>query len=78
MDPDACAVSGAEEKFGVRSAWLYPFLGHMVSTPKGSGKLIQVFSGRASVLFRGQGKENDRVEMFSPDLIGSKDPTHDE
>ncbi len=44
----------AERRFGRWHARLYPFLGKTVSTPRGAGRLVQVFPERASVVLPGE------------------------
>jgi hypothetical protein len=55
----------AVEKFGTTAARLYPFIGLRVRTPKGTGKLLQVFVDRATVSIDGEEKTTD----FQPDEI---------
>ena len=62
--PPACLES--EKKFGTVEALLYPLLHHMVGTPKGTGKLVQVFAGRAAVLLDG---DSSRVAFFDPEAV---------
>ena len=40
----------AEQRFGQRSARLFPLLGRVVSTPQGRGRLIQVLGETAAVI----------------------------
>jgi hypothetical protein len=42
------ATLDAERRFGRWHARLYPFIGEAVSTPRGHGRLVQVFPERAS------------------------------
>lgn len=50
--------------FGAPHARLYPFLGRTVATPAGLGRLVQVFTERAAVLFDdGAGR---RIQFFLP------------
>lgn len=49
--PPECLAS--ERLYGVRSARLYPLLGRRVTTPAGTGVLLQVFSSRVAVLVDG-------------------------
>jgi hypothetical protein len=44
----------AERRFGRWHARLYPFIGQVVSTPGGNGRLVQVFPERASVILPGK------------------------
>lgn len=55
----------AERRFGHYSARLYPLLGTQVRTPRGTGRLVQVFTDRASVLQ----DRADRVSFFAPEEI---------
>lgn len=52
----------AQCRFGSMAARLYPFLRREVLTPKGRGKLVQVFFSRAAVVFDG----SEKVEFFKP------------
>lgn len=49
--PPECLAS--ERLYGTRAARLYPLLGKRVTTPAGSGVLLQAFSSRAAVLVNG-------------------------
>lgn len=49
-----CASLEAEKRFGQPQARLYPFIGRQVRTPRGTGRLLQVFSDRAVVLLDGE------------------------
>jgi len=44
----------AERRFGRWHARLYRFIGRTVSTPRGAGRLVQVFPERASVVIAGE------------------------
>ena len=55
----------AERKFGVPSARLYPFLDHVVMTPEGPAKLLQVFKRYVRVHFNGEHK----TRQFRPEQI---------
>ncbi len=46
-------------------ARLYPFIGRTVSTPRGAGQLVQVFSDRASVILQGEAE----VGVFLPEEL---------
>lgn len=61
--PPECLV--AERKFRIPSAKLYPLLNHLVLTPKGAGTLLQVFSDRVTVHFKGE----PRTREFRPEEI---------
>lgn len=50
-------------RFGQSCARLYPFLGRTICTPEGSGRLLQVFPDRATVLLETQ---QDRASFFLP------------
>lgn len=53
----------AERRFGRWHARLYPFIGRTVSTPRGDGRLVQVFPERASVILPGE----VQVGVFLPE-----------
>ena len=55
----------AEQRFGCWHARLYPFIGKTVSTPRGAGRLVQVFPDRASVILPGEAQ----VGVFLPDEL---------
>ena len=55
----------SQTRFGVPSAKLYPLLGHLVLTPEGVGRLLQVFDDRVRVLFKGETKTRE----FRPEEI---------
>jgi hypothetical protein len=55
----------AERKFGHISARLYPFIGSRVRTPRGTGRLLQVFTERATVVLDGEA----RTSFFSPEDV---------
>ena len=40
----------AEQRFGQRSARLFPLLGRAVSTPQGRGRLLQVLGSTAAII----------------------------
>lgn len=52
----------AQYRFGCMAARLYPFLHREVHTPQGTGKLVQVFDGRVTVVFDG----SEKAEFFNP------------
>ncbi len=52
----------AQRKFGEPSARLYPLIGLRVRTPRGTGKLLQVFVDRAAVLIDGE----NQVSSLAP------------
>lgn len=52
----------SERRFGSWHARLYPFVGETVSTPRGAGRLVQVFPERASVILPGE----ERIGVFLP------------
>jgi hypothetical protein len=55
-----------ERRFGNKAARLYPYLGGMVQTPKGEGRLIQVFTVRVGVVLEAS---PERVTDFELDEI---------
>jgi hypothetical protein len=55
-----------ERRFGHKAARLYPYLGGMVQTPKGEGRLIQVFTVRVGVVLEAS---PERVTAFEPGEI---------
>ena len=55
--PPECLA--AQRKFGVPSARLYPFLDHVVMTPEGPAKLLQVFKRYVRVHFNGEPKTRE-------------------
>ena len=55
-----------ERRFGHKAARLYPCLGRMVQTPKGEGRLIQVFTVQVGVVLEAS---PERVTFFEPDEI---------
>jgi len=55
----------AVRRFRSWHARLYPFLGKTVSTPRGAGRLVQVFPERASVILPGEA----RVGVFLPEFL---------
>ena len=61
--PSECLA--AEGKFNIPSAKLYPLLNHLVLTPAGVGILLQVFSNRVQVHFKGE----SRTREFRPEEI---------
>ena len=54
-----------ERKFGVPSARLYPFLDHVVMTPEGPARLLQVFKRYVRVHFNGE----PNTREFHPEQI---------
>ena len=52
----------AESRLGCWHARLYPFIGKAVSTPRGAGRLVQVFPERASVILPGEAQ----IGVFLP------------
>lgn len=56
----------AEARFGVPEARLYPLLNHMVLTPEGPGRLLQVLAPEAVVALA---HEPERTRRFPYDLI---------
>jgi hypothetical protein len=56
----------AEHRLGGWHARLYAFIGKTVSTPRGAGRLVQVFPERASVILPGEAQ----VGVFLPQEIG--------
>jgi hypothetical protein len=56
----------AEQRFCLQHARLFPFIGHKVRTPNGSGTLLQVFADRVTVLLD---CELSRCSFFAPDQI---------
>jgi hypothetical protein len=66
ISPDICLDElseslSAEQRFGQSHAKLFWLIGRKVRTPKGPGTLLQVFSGRASVLLD---SERDKCSVF--------------
>jgi len=59
--PPECLA--AEERFGARHARLLPLLGCSVSTPRGVGRLVQVFEVHAAVVL------GDRAVFFWPEDV---------
>ena len=59
----------AERKFRIPAAKLYPLLDHLVLTPEGAGILLQVFSDRVAVHFKGE----RRTREFRPEQIAVPD-----
>lgn len=60
---------GAERKFGHPAARLYPFLNQRVRTPRGMGRLLQVFKDRADVLLEAElakPRSDQRASFFDP------------
>ena len=56
----------AEGRFNKAHARLFPFLGRKVRTPKGPGTLLQVFTGRVTVLLD---TDMNKCSFFSPTEI---------
>jgi len=57
----------AARRFGLPLAKLYPFIGRKVRTPEGPGTLLQVFSGRATVLL--DSDRDSTCRFFAPEEI---------
>ena len=55
-----------ERRFGHKAARLYPYLGRMVQTPKGGGRLCQVFTVRVGVV---REASPEQVTNFEPNEI---------
>ncbi|MFQ5904124.1 MAG: hypothetical protein ACE5JO_10580 [Candidatus Binatia bacterium] len=64
----SCEAEGdaLERRFGHRAARLYPSLGKKVQTPKGEGRLWQVFTARVGVVLD---DSPDRVTFLEPDEV---------
>ena len=66
-----------ERRFGHKAARLYPSLGRKVQTPKGEGRLWQVFTVRVGVVLD---DSPERVTDFEPDEVrpspGGQSPPH--
>jgi hypothetical protein len=60
----------AVRRFGHPSARLYPFLGRMILTPEGPGRLLQVFAERATVVLDA---EPSRASFFLPSELRPPD-----
>jgi hypothetical protein len=52
----------ADRRFGRWHARLYPFIGRTVSTPRGAGRLVQIFPKRASVILPAE----EQIGVFLP------------
>ena len=55
-----------ERRFGHKAARLYPLLGRQVQTPKGEGRLCQVFTVQVGVVLE---DSPEQVTHFEPDEV---------
>ncbi len=64
------AAADLEARFGQPHARLFPLLGRRVSTPAGTGTLLQVFAQRCAVdCGRKTANGEPQVEFFAPEQI---------
>lgn len=62
----------AERRFGRWHARLYPFIGRTVATPRGAGRLVQIFGDRATVILPGE----TQAGVFLPEELGPPGSAH--
>ncbi len=65
-DPMEITVADLESRFGRPHARLFHLIGHEVQTPLGRGKLLQVFSTRATVDCRRKNSQGEPQVEFVP------------